>query len=212
MRLWSSQALLVVSQQWGQWDCQQLHIGNNMWSFIYCSATKIFLFEIHLFKKNLKRQIKNGNPGGEAEYTVWLADMVAVPALSQTASTGTFKYVAAILTNYFQHSTSRGRFVVGDGTLILSHQSPGYCQCVGVGGCHCICQYLRRDVVGTVLSHCTVVACPRDISSRTTSGGAGESECWSSGIQLWCQLKLYGGYHKVSCGRLQWERELDLHS
>ena len=55
--------------------------------------------------------------------------------------------------------------------------------------------------MGTVLNHCTVVACPGDISGRTTSGGAGEGECWSSGVQFRCPLKSYGGYHKVPCGR-----------
>ena len=35
-----------------------------------------------------------------------------------------------------------------------------------------------------VLSHCVVVYCPGDGSGRTTSGGAGESECWSRGIQF----------------------------
>ena len=39
-------------------------------------------------------------------------------------------------------------------------------------------------MVIAVLSHCGTVYCPGDSSGRTTSGGAGESECWSSGIQL----------------------------
>ena len=39
-------------------------------------------------------------------------------------------------------------------------------------------------MVIAVLSHCVIVYCPGDSSSRTTSGGAGESECWSSGSQL----------------------------
>ena len=48
-------------------------------------------------------------------------------------------------------------------------------------------------MVGTVLSDCVIVGCPGDSGSRTTSGGAGESECWNGGIQLGCQLELEGG-------------------
>ena len=110
---------------------------------------------------------------------------------------GTLKGV--ILTYYWQHSTRWGWFIVEDITFILSHQPPGHCQCVVIGGCCCIGQYLGCDAVyvSTVLSHCTVVACPGDSSGRTTSGGAGESECWSRGVQFWGQLKLHGRHCNI---------------
>ena len=38
--------------------------------------------------------------------------------------------------------------------------------------------------MSTVLSYCAVVYYPGDSSGRTTSGGAGESECWSRGSLL----------------------------
>ena len=92
--------------------------------------------------------------------------------------------IVVILTYYCYHSTSRGWSIVGDVALIFSHQSPSHCQCMVVGGCHCIGQYLRSDTVGAVITdHCPIPP-PEDSSGRTTSGGAVESECWSSGIQL----------------------------
>ena len=109
--------------------------------------------------------------------------------------------IVVILTYYCSHSTSRGWFIVGDVALILSHQSPSHCQCVVVGGCCCIGQHLRHDFVGAVITDHCPISPPGDSSGRTTSGGAVESECWSSGIQLWCQLKLYGGHHNIPCGK-----------
>ena len=103
---------------------------------------------------------------------------------SPTISASIANCVVLILTYYCSHSIRLRWFIVGDTALILSHQSPSHCQCVGVGGCHCICQYLRSDTVGAVITeHCTIPP-PGDSGGRTTSGGAGECECWSSGIQL----------------------------
>ena len=53
-----------------------------------------------------------------------------------------------------------------------------------VGGSLWIYQYLRSDIMVLVLSHCAIVYFPGDSSGRTTSGGAGESEFWSSGIRF----------------------------
>ena len=107
--------------------------------------------------------------------------------------------VVVILTYYCSHSIRLRRFIVGDVTLIFSHPSPSHCQCVVVGGCLCICQYLRSDVVGAVITEYCPIPPPGDSGSRTTSRGAGESECWSSGIQLWCPLELHRGHHNTPC-------------
>ena len=112
-----------------------------------------------------------------------------------------------ILTYYCYHSTRWGWFVVGHSALILSLQSPSHCQCVVVSGSLCISQYLRSDVVSSILSHCTAVYCPGDSSGRTTSGGGGESECWNRSIQLWCQLKLHRGNYNRPCG---WDSTLSI--
>ena len=66
---------------------------------------------------------------------------------------------------------------VGHITLIHSHhrhQFPSHCQCVGVGGCCCVGQYLRSDTVGAVITEQCVIPPPGDSGGRTTSGGAGE--------------------------------------
>ena len=102
---------------------------------------------------------------------------------SPTISASIANCVVVILTYYCSHSIRLRWFIVGDVTLIISHQSPSHCQCVIVGGSLCIC-HLRSDTVGAVITeHCTIPP-PGDSGGRTTSGGAGEGEHRSSGIQL----------------------------
>ena len=55
-------------------------------------------------------------------------------------------------------------------------KSPCNCQCVGVSGCHCICQYLRSDTISVVITEHSAIPSPGDSGGRTTSGGAGEGE------------------------------------
>ena len=75
--------------------------------------------------------------------------------------------------------------------MILSHQSPSHCQCVGVGGCDCIC-HLRSDTVGAVITEHYAIPPPGDRGGRPTSGGAGEGE--HRRVSGWVCVQLEGDF------------------
>ena len=115
---------------------------------------------------------------------------------SPAISTSIANCVVVILTYYCSHSIRLRWFIVGDITLIFSHKSPSHCQCVSVIGCLSICQYLRSDVVGAVITeHCPIPP-PGDSSGRTTSGGAGEGE--HRRVSGWVSVQLEGDFTRDS--------------
>ena len=63
---------------------------------------------------------------------------------------------------------------------------------MGVGGCHWICQYLRSDTVGAVITEHCAIPPPGDSGGRTTSGGAGEGE--HRRVSGWVSVQLEGDF------------------